>query len=205
MLKRCGAVIRVGVMLLIFSLISLPLQAAQLTIPDSFEFLALDGKAISSSLLSHQSDLTLTEGEHMITLRYMDVIIDPDLGYESVINSKPFVIELQVDSGGHYRLEPEPVAFQDKQAFAKDPQVMISSKSEPQSRKAAIIQSAASAEMLVVEPVIQQVETKQVSEVAVTEYQGAEERVTVGEQLQYWWLKADKQTRDAFMSWVIAQ
>ncbi|MES9832702.1 MAG: DUF2057 domain-containing protein [Candidatus Thiodiazotropha sp. DIVDIV] len=201
MLIRSGVVVGQVVKLLLISLVSLPLQAAKFTIPDSFEFLALDGKAISSSLLSHQSELTLSEGKHEITLRYKDVVIDPDLGYESVINSRPFVISLQVNSGSDYQLEPEPVAFKDKQTFAKNPQVTVHSQGASQPLHVAADQGTRPEVLIVKEPVAGKVSSKQVSEIKVP----VKANVSVGEQLQYWWLKADKQTRDAFMSWVISR
>ena len=36
--------------------------AANLTIPMSFEYLALDGAEVETSMFSHQSDLALTNG-----------------------------------------------------------------------------------------------------------------------------------------------
>ncbi|MCG7981299.1 MAG: DUF2057 domain-containing protein [Candidatus Thiodiazotropha lotti] len=180
-----------GVLLVWLSLAGCSVQAARITIPDSFEFLALDGQAVSGSLLSHQAQLELPEGEHEITLRYKDVIIDPDLGYEAVINSSPFVINLNAKSDVHYRLTPEPAAFKDKQAFAKNPQVTIRSEleSSPKSVEIVAVDTTSRKEPLAVNT---QVHTDKLPKDA-------------GEQLRYWWLKADQDTRQSFMSWIVSQ
>ncbi|MCG8016981.1 MAG: DUF2057 domain-containing protein [Candidatus Thiodiazotropha sp. 'RUGA'] len=179
-----------GVLLVWLSLTGCSVQAARMTIPDSFEFLALDGQAVAGSLLSHQAQLELPEGEREITLRYKDVIIDPDLGYEAVINSRPFMISLNVKSGVHYRLVPEPAAFQDKQAFAKNPQVTISSELEPSPKpvETAAVNTTPPKEPLAVS----------------TKVQADKLPKDAGERLRYWWLKADQDTRQSFMSWIVS-
>ncbi|ODB96297.1 DUF2057 family protein [Candidatus Thiodiazotropha endoloripes] len=180
-----------GVLLVWLSLSGCSVQAARITIPDSFEFLALDGQAVSGSLLSHQAQLELPEGEREITLRYKDVIIDPDLGYEAVINSRPFVISLNAKSGVHYRLVPEPAAFKNKQAFAKNPQVTICSELEPLPKpvEAAGVNAKPRKEPLALTKIVQADEFPE----------------DAGKQLRYWWLKADQDTRQSFMSWIVSQ
>ena len=180
-----------GVLLIWLSLTGCSVQAARITIPDSFEFLALDGQAVSGSLLSHQAQLELPEGKRQITLRYKDVIIDPDLGYEAVINSKPFVVSLDAKPGVHYRLAPEPAAFEDKQAYAKNPQVTISSELEPKPKLVETGDVKTSSRM---EPVA-----------VKTEAQADKLPKDAGERLRYWWLKADQDTRQSFMSWIVSQ
>ena len=199
-----------AVLLLISAFWALSLNAAQLTIPDVFEFLALDGKEIGSSFLSHRERLELTEGKHKIALRYKDVVIDPDLGYESVINSKPFIVTLQVKQGVSYRLEPEKSAFRDRHAFAKNPVVTLSSEAgkqpvavktgKPESRQEKWVRDTALKNNKPDQPPVlpETIASRQPEQPKV----GKED---VGERLRYWWSQADKETRQEFMGWVVGQ
>ncbi|WP_394204023.1 DUF2057 domain-containing protein [Shewanella waksmanii] len=100
-------------------------MAANLTIPMAFEYLAVDGKKIDTSLFSHQSDLALTEGSHKIAIRYHDMVQDDFSDSESFIKSSPFIVTIDVDGDYNYTLAPADGVVKRPKSFAKSPQVVI--------------------------------------------------------------------------------
>lgn len=101
-------------------------MAANLTIPMAFEYLALDGKKVETSMFNHKSDIDLDNGTHKIALRYHDMVQDDFSDSESFIKSSAFIITLAVDGDHNYQLMPaEGEVIKHPKAFAKSPQVVI--------------------------------------------------------------------------------
>ena len=105
---------------------STSLMAANLTIPMSFEYLALDGKQIETNMFSHKSDLKLDNGSHKIAIRYHDMIQDDFTDSQSFIKSAPFIVTLNVDGDVNYTLSAaDGEVIKRPKSFAKDPKVII--------------------------------------------------------------------------------
>ncbi|WP_338592573.1 DUF2057 domain-containing protein [Shewanella khirikhana] len=100
--------------------------AGSLTIPMSFEYLALDGQQISTNSFTHKAELDLAPGTHKIAIRYHDMVEDDFSDSQSFIKSAPFIVTLRVDGDHDYFLKPASgeVVKQPKQ-FAKAPQVVV--------------------------------------------------------------------------------
>ncbi|MEL0587499.1 MAG: DUF2057 family protein [Candidatus Thiodiazotropha sp. (ex. Lucinoma kazani)] len=186
------------ILMLMLGLFIAPLYAAKLIIPAAFELLAVDGKEIEHSLLAHTNTVMLNGGAHKIALYYKDVVMDYDLGYEGIIKSKPFIVTLNSQPGVTYRLLPDEIAYQDKQAYAKKPVVNIQS-----DETKAIVESGIERSV--------QLPGKWAGETALTQKQltpisGQNHQHDVDEsieKLKYWWSQADKKTRQEFMGWVV--
>lgn len=100
--------------------------AASLNIPMSFEYLAIDGKKVESSLFNHKADLELSQGSHKIAIRYHDMVQDDFSDSESFIKSSPFIVTLAVDGDYEYTLKPaDGDIVKRPKSFAKSPQVVI--------------------------------------------------------------------------------
>ncbi|ACJ29923.1 Membrane protein, putative [Shewanella piezotolerans WP3] len=100
--------------------------AANLNIPMSFEYIALDGKEIETSLFNHKSELELDNGTHKIAIRYNDLVEDDFSDSETNYKSSPFVITLKVDGDYEYHMKPADGDFvKHPKKFAKSPQVVI--------------------------------------------------------------------------------
>jgi uncharacterized protein YccT (UPF0319 family) len=100
--------------------------AANLTIPMSFEYLALDGTEVETSMFNHQSDLALTNGTHKIAIRYYDVVDDSFSDSQTFVKSTPLILTLMVDGDHQYQLQAaEGKVIKDPKAFAKKPQISI--------------------------------------------------------------------------------
>ena len=100
--------------------------AANLEIPMAFEYIAVDGKKISSSMFKHKSDLQLSQGQHEIAIRYKDMVEIDVSDTEAEVNSTAFIVSLNID--GDYRYTLKPVGgdvIRDPQQFAKSPDVII--------------------------------------------------------------------------------
>jgi uncharacterized protein YccT (UPF0319 family) len=177
--------------------ITISAHASRLTIPDSFEFLAIDGSKFERTLFVHTDHIELNEEKHKITLRYRDTVMDLDQGYEVVIKSKPFTITLTPEPGRDYRLEPKAGALVDKHAFASQPEVVIRDVSSgdvdtPQPSENRPVPAGLAPDTTPKSP----------KNKAATAIQTEREAAT---QLRYWWSRADLVTRQSFMSWVIEQ
>ncbi|BAJ02947.1 DUF2057 domain-containing protein [Shewanella violacea] len=101
-------------------------MAASLNIPMSFEYLAIDGKKVESSLFSHKSQLELDQGTHKIAIRYHDMVQDDFSDSESFIKSSPFIVTIAVDGDHEYTLKSaDGDIIKRPKSFAKSPQVLI--------------------------------------------------------------------------------
>jgi uncharacterized protein YccT (UPF0319 family) len=100
--------------------------AANLSIPMSFEYLALDGQTIETNKFTHKKDLTLTNGTHKIAIRYHDIVNDEFSDSQSFIKSAPFIVTLVVDGDHQYLLSPAQGVVKQPKSFAKAPQIIIS-------------------------------------------------------------------------------
>jgi uncharacterized protein YccT (UPF0319 family) len=100
--------------------------AANLTIPMSFEYLALNGTEVETSMFNHQSDLALTNGTHKIAIRYYDVVDDSFSDSQTFVKSTPLILTLMVDGDHQYQLQAaEGKVIKNPKAFAKKPQISI--------------------------------------------------------------------------------
>ena len=100
--------------------------AANLNIPMSFEYLAIDGKKVQSNLFKHKADLELGQGTHKIAIRYHDMVQDDFSDSESFIKSSPFIVTLAVDGDHEYTLKPaDGNSVKRPKSFAKSPQGVI--------------------------------------------------------------------------------
>ena len=102
------------------------LFAANLKIPMAFEYIAVDGKKISSSQIMHKSDLELGNGHHEIAIRYRDMVETDISDTESEVKSTAFIISLDVDGDHNYSLKPVGGdRIRDPEQFAQSPEVTI--------------------------------------------------------------------------------
>lgn len=100
--------------------------AADLHIPMSFEYLALDGKKVESSVFNHKSSLALTPGTHKIAIRYLEIVADEFSDSQTFVKSSPFVVTLEVDGDHQYYLQAaEGEIIKKPKVFAKNPQVIL--------------------------------------------------------------------------------
>ncbi|ABV87979.1 DUF2057 domain-containing protein [Shewanella pealeana] len=100
--------------------------AADFNIPMAFEYIAVDGQEIKTSLFNHKSEIELDKGTHKIAIRYNDLVADDFSDSETNIKSNAFVVTIDVDGDYSYQLKPADGEFvKNPKSFAKAPQVVI--------------------------------------------------------------------------------
>ncbi|MGI1985862.1 DUF2057 domain-containing protein [Shewanella glacialipiscicola] len=208
--------------------------AADLTIPMSFEYIALDGKKVESSLFNHKSSLTLAPGTHKIAIRYHEMVEDDYSDSQTFVKSAPFIVTLNVDGDYQYHLQAaEGDVVKKPKVFAKNPQVKLTRSDkgnvnyqvtntnlEEESFVSRLFTgnqaddvagsvtaaTGAAGAVVAVSPATTSAQTA-VSATSLTAPVDTSKAAGANPQqmLQYWWLQADEKTRKEFMSWAISQ
>lgn len=205
--------------------------AANLNIPMTFEYLAVDGTEVKSSLFNHIDDIELDNGTHKIAIRYHDMVQDDFSDSESFIKSSPFIVTLTVDGDHQYSLKADGGVIKHPKSFAKSPKVVITRQDSGvvdysvkqtdftedsfvnslfgggNGQSVTSLASAATGGAPVTTTVaIATTITAPISKPAPIDSMTGEQDAAHAEQmLQYWWLHADHETRKEFMSWAIKQ
>lgn len=208
--------------------------AADLNIPMSFEYLALDGKKVESSVFNHKSSLELTPGTHKIAIRYHEMVEDDFSDSQTFVKSAPFIVTLDVDGNYQYYLQAaEGKVVKKPKVYAQNPQIKLTrgdkgdvnfqvvntnleeesfvsrlfsgNQAVDVSGTAAAATGAAGAVVAVAPAPVATSAT--VSATSLTAPVDASKATAANPQqmLQYWWLQADEKTRKEFMSWAISQ
>lgn len=209
--------------------------AADLNIPMSFEYLALDGKKVESSVFNHKSSLELAPGTHKIAIRYHEMVEDDFSDSQTFVKSAPFIVTLEVDGDHQYHLQAaEGEVVKKPKSYAQNPQVVLTRSDKGQvnyqvantdieeesfvsrlfsgnqavdvSGTAATATGTAGAAAVVVASAPTATQAA-VNATSLTAPVDASKAATANPQqmLQYWWLQADEKTRKEFMSWAISQ
>lgn len=179
-------------------------NASELTIPESFDFLAVDGKDVGGWSGSGRS-IELTAGEHRIALEYSAAVEGDNPRMQEFVSSEPLLITLMVESGKRYRLVPHSSAKTSPSKFAKDPKMKImSGRDDANADIAMLVQNQQSrwakitqASNVSTQPNVSDMArvTKKSSRVMVDNIGGT----PAASMLVYWWNQADQQTRDNFL------
>ncbi|KZK69778.1 hypothetical protein A1L58_00640 [Shewanella baltica] len=208
--------------------------AADLNIPMSFEYLALDGKKVESSVFNHKSSLELTPGTHKIAIRYHEMVEDDFSDSQTFVKSAPFIVTLDVDGDYQYYLQAaEGKVVKKPKVYAQNPQIKLTrgdkgdvnfqvvntnleeesfvsrlfsgNQAVDVSGTAAAATGAAGAVVAVAPAPV--ATTATVSATSLTAPVDTSKATAANPQqmLQYWWLQADEKTRKEFMSWAISQ
>lgn len=209
--------------------------AADLTIPMSFEYLALDGKKVESSAFNHKSELALTPGTHKIAIRYHEMVEDDFSDSQTFVKSSPFIITLDVDGDYQYQLQAaEGEVVKKPKEFAQNPSIKLTRSDKGQvnyqvmntnieeegfvsrllsgnpavdvsSSAVAATGAGAAAAVSTSAPAVTSATVSAASLTAPVPTTAASAEATPQQMLQYWWLQADDKTRKEFMSWAISQ
>lgn len=207
--------------------------AANLNIPMSFEYLALDGQEVETNHFTHKADLTLSDGEHKIAIRYSDVYDDGISESPNFVKSSPFIVTLNTSGDHQYILLPKSKIVA-PQKYAKAPEVIIKRKDggavdysivqtqlkedsfmskllgtdtgvDVDSASVAVTAGKELPSAPIKQPTEVEAMTTPVTAPAAQTPASQTDSAHAGQMLQYWWLHADAATRKEFMSWAIKQ
>ena len=208
--------------------------AADLNIPMSFEYLALDGKKVESSVFNHKSSLELAPGTHKIAIRYHEMVEDDFSDSQTFVKSAPFIVTLDVDGDHQYYLQAaEGEVVKKPKVYAQNPQVKLTRSDKGSvnyqvvntnleeesfvsrlffffqavdvSGTAAAATSAAGAVLAVAPAPVTTSATVNATSLTAPVDTSKAAGANPQQMLQYWWLQADEKTRKEFMSWAISQ
>ncbi|MCS6209551.1 DUF2057 domain-containing protein [Shewanella baltica] len=208
--------------------------AADLNIPMSFEYLALDGKKVESSVFNHKSSLELTPGTHKIAIRYHEMVEDDFSDSQTFVKSAPFIVTLDVDGDYQYYLQAaEGKVVKKPKVYAQNPQIkltrgdkgdvnfqVVNTNLEEESfvsrlfsgnqvvdvsGTAAAATGAAGAVVAVAPAPVATSATVSATSLTAPVDTSKATAANPQQMLQYWWLQADEKTRKEFMSWAISQ
>jgi len=208
--------------------------AADLNIPMSFEYLALDGKKVESSVFNHKSSLELTPGTHKIAIRYHEMVEDDFSDSQTFVKSAPFIVTLDVDGDYQYYLQAaEGKVVKKPKVYAQNPQIKLTRGDKGEvnfqvvntnleeesfvsrlfsgnqavdvSGTAAAATGAAGAVVAVAPAPVATSATVSATSLTAPVDTSKATAANPQQMLQYWWLQADEKTRKEFMSWAISQ
>jgi len=208
--------------------------AADLNIPMSFEYLALDGKKVESSVFNHKSSLELTPGTHKIAIRYHEMVEDDFSDSQTFVKSAPFIVTLDVDGDYQYYLQAaEGKVVKKPKVYAQNPQIKLTRSDKGNvnyqvvntnleeesfvsrlfsgnqavdvSGTAAAATGAAGAVVAVAPATVATSATVSATSLTAPVDTSKATAANPQQMLQYWWLQADEKTRKEFMSWAISQ
>lgn len=208
--------------------------AADLNIPMSFEYLALDGKKVESSVFNHKSSLELTPGTHKIAIRYHEMVEDDFSDSQTFVKSAPFIVTLDVDGDYQYYLQAaEGKVVKKPKVYAQNPQIKLTRSDKGNvnyqvvntnleeesfvsrlfsgnqavdvSGTAAAATGAAGAVVAVAPAPVTASATVNATSLTAPVDTSKATAANPQQMLQYWWLQADEKTRKEFMSWAISQ
>ncbi|MCL1123916.1 DUF2057 domain-containing protein [Shewanella surugensis] len=202
--------------------------AATLTIPMSFEYLAIDGQKIKTNIFTHKADLQLQPGSHKIAIRYSDMVEDDYSDSEYRVESSPFIVTLDVNGDYQYHLLPVGgIPVKDPNTFSKSPKVIIK-RGDNGAVDYQVKQTDFTEESFVSQLFTrnkQDIDPKMAATAATSKGNAApipqpQDPIThatsnnttstqsskeAQKMLKYWWEQADAPTRKAFMGWAIQQ
>lgn len=101
------------------------LCAANLELPETFRLVAIDGRDVGG-WFSNPREADLKPGAHKLAIEYKTAVEDSaNPRMLEFINSKPVLVDLQIEENKKYRLVPDPLSDSDPRAFARDPAFLI--------------------------------------------------------------------------------
>lgn len=183
-------------------------NASDLSIPKTFEFLAVDGQDIGG-WLNTPRNIELTPGQHKIALQYSAAIDDANPRIQEFIKSEPLLITLDVVAGKHYRVVPHSSMKSNPKQFAENPRVeIVSSDGDKANADVALLVKNEQNTWAKVTQSYNAPSKPEVSDMAKLTGETAKttlQPVTgnaatpAAGMLVYWWNQADQPTRDAFI------
>ncbi len=203
--------------------------AGQLSIPSEFEFLAVDGNTVNSSILSRKSFVDLSHGEHKVAMRFNDFYEDDITGSHGYIKSHPFIVSIFVDGTNNYQLNGLGNKFiNEPTQYAKYPKIKISridngkvvySVTNTKFEEGSLFQEALGGQAkkdikayAVQQTTIHKIKASTQKLIEPTNSNqnlslpvSNDEAINATERLQYWWSKADSESRERFFLWLQKQ
>lgn len=123
-------------------------ETVQVSVPEQIEVMSIDGREPPPSFLKSRVTLALLPGEHVFSLRYVELFqINAD--DHEVLRSKQAALRFTAAAGGSYRLEiPKQASLDAARKFSRDPQFKLVNVGDGSATDSAPIKSYAEASLI---------------------------------------------------------
>lgn len=119
-----------------------------ISVPEEVEVMAIDGQEPPASFLKSKVQLALLPGEHVFSLRYVELFQITADDHE-VIRSKQAALRFTATAGSEYHLQvPEQKKLDEARKFAKSPQFSLVNTKDGSATNSTVIKSMAEASLL---------------------------------------------------------
>lgn len=199
--------------LLLCSFITTKVSAATLTITDNLIIRDLDDKAVDHGFLSKNQVIELTQGKHVLVLKYKDVFEDLEFAEERLVKSDYFVVKFIVENQQELLLTTSKINdLADAESFVKSPELSLFD--EHKQEVVLDLETLSDYELakqvtkvvttLSAPAIMSKVDSKTMS--PITDDQAFSTKVinnvdTVP-MLKYWWQKASKDEKESFLDFI---
>ncbi|TLU68065.1 DUF2057 domain-containing protein [Thalassotalea litorea] len=185
----------------LFVLFSLATQAAQLTIPDTFEVLSVDGEEQSKSYFTKETTLDLASGKHAVQIQYREMFEHDTEDHHETVRSAPFVLIFTVNGNDALQLNhPQQLGIEAARAYAKSPQVKLVDANGDPVRAEQLSQKQYQQDLMS----LQQQKRQQVVKQSLSDDPGEfrPHGPDTVEMLEYWWELATDSERQEFIRYL---
>ena len=177
----------------VMALLAFSAGANQITFPEVYDVLKVDGQERISNFFERKTEIPLTTGRHVILYRYNELFEDDDDGHTK-IKSEPYVLVLQKGQESVVVNNPDNLDEAQARKYAELPKLSINSES--------------GAEVVFKTFALSEFEQQQYRSVLDSQtekvLQTSEKKQTVSganalNMLNYWWQQATEQERTEFL------
>lgn len=125
-----------------------PAEVVLVSVPEQIEVMAVDGQEPPPSFLKSRVQLALLPGEHVFSLRYVE-LFQLNSDEHEVVRSKQAALRFSAVAGSEYRLETPPQKNRDVAVkFAKSPQFNLVNIKDGSATESTAIKSYAEASLI---------------------------------------------------------
>jgi uncharacterized protein YccT (UPF0319 family) len=203
----------IGASLLLCSFVTLNASAATLTIADNLVIRDIDDKSVEQGFLSSSQVFQLTQGQHVLVLKYKDVFEDLDFAEDRLVKSDYFVVKFSVENQQELLLSTSHINdLAAAERFVKSPELMLSDEREQE-----VVLNLETLSDYELAKQVTKVVTTLSAPVVISQSNDKIANTTINDQafstqvinnvdtvpmLKYWWHKASKNEKESFLNFI---
>ncbi len=164
------------------------------SVPEQIEVMAIDGQEPPPSFLKSKVQLALLPGEHVFSLRYVELFQVSSDDHE-IIRSKQAALRFSAAAGSEYRLQvADQKSLDNARKFAKNPQFSLVNTRDGSATNSSVIQSMAEASLI-----------DTISKAFVSGSEGTAQQPTNLDLLKDVWGRSTPEEQAGFRAWLNQQ
>jgi uncharacterized protein YccT (UPF0319 family) len=203
----------IGASLFLCSFVTLNASAAKLTITDNLVIRDIDDKSVEQGFLSKNQVFQLTQGKHVLVLKYKDVFEDLDFAEDRLVKSDYFVVKFSVENQQELLLSTTNINdLTEAERFVKSPELILSDE-----RKDEVFLNLETLSDYELAKQVTKVVTTLSAPAVISQKNDKVTNTTTNNQafsaqvinnidtvpmLKYWWQKASKNEQESFLNFI---